>query len=289
MKIRLTIFVLTLVLLPYLALWLTDQSWPLASALTGAAGLPAAISLLVLLGLMALLDTLSFRRNKQSLLRQQRPYVLGLMLSGAVMGAIFGYLNLLVPLLITALSPLPTILLASIVGAFFLPAVFLMRLWLASFDIVLRTLTRLVSLPTVPADSAVLGLTLLAISGVFGGIIFPAMLVWFWLAPLFLLSALQLLWQESTVFSGLKHGDISRLVLGGVSGIVLGGEILTCFEWAGGSYSLLISNGLFIFLLAIFGVLSLQIGDVVAEFWRGKKRSQLRRSKPFPIPVTVKK
>jgi hypothetical protein len=289
MKTRLTIFGLTLVLLPLLALWLTDQSWPVAEVIEGDAWLPAAFSALVLLGWMWVLDTLSFRRSGQSLLRQQRPYVFALTLSGAGLGALFGYLNALSPLLMTSLSPLANILLASIFGALLLPAVLLMRLWLASFDSVLRALTRLFSLPSLPADSAALGLIVLAFSGLLGGMVWPVLVGLFWLSPLFLLSALQLLWQESTLFSGLKHGDISRLVLGAVSGIVLGGSVLACFELAGGVYNLMILNELFLFLLGVFGVLCLQMGDVVAELWRGKKRSELRRQKPFPIPVVVKK
>ena len=40
----------------------------------------------------------------------------------------------------------------------------------------------------------------------------------------------------------------------------------------------------------IFGLLCLQLGDVIAENWRGKKRTELfQQKKKFPIPVVVKK
>jgi hypothetical protein len=41
--------------------------------------------------------------------------------------------------------------------------------------------------------------------------------------------------------------------------------------------------------LAVFGLLCLQLGDVVAEHWRGKSRSEVFKRKPFPIPVVSKK
>jgi hypothetical protein len=235
------------------------------------------------------LDTLSFRRSGNSLLRSQRPYVQGLALVGAALGALLAYLNSVSPLLLTPLAHPADVLVSSIFGAILLPAVLIFRLWLASFSSLLRIFTRLFTVPAIPADTAALLLILLALSGFFGGIAWSQLSVLVWLAPLFLLLGLQLLWQESTVFSGLPAGDFSRLALGALSGIVLVGTALACFDLAGGSFNLLIINSLFLFLLGAFGVLCLQLGDLVAEHWRGKKRSEVRRAKPFPIPVVVKK
>jgi hypothetical protein len=41
---------------------------------------------------------------------------------------------------------------------------------------------------------------------------------------------------------------------------------------------------------ALFGLLCLQLGDVIAENWRGKSRTAMySQKKKFPIPVVVKK
>jgi len=39
----------------------------------------------------------------------------------------------------------------------------------------------------------------------------------------------------------------------------------------------------------LFGLLCLQLGDVIAENWRGRKRAGLfQQKKKFPIPVIVR-
>jgi hypothetical protein len=115
-------------------------------------------------------------------------------------------------------------------------------------------------------------------------------LAWlFWLSPLLLLAALQLLWHENTVFSGLPQGDWSRVLLGAVAGIAVGHVALASYRLSGGAIYLTANTWHLLFGLAVFGLLCLQVGDVVAEYWRGKPRSEVFKKKRFPIPIVTKK
>jgi hypothetical protein len=40
---------------------------------------------------------------------------------------------------------------------------------------------------------------------------------------------------------------------------------------------------------ALFGLLSLQLGDVIAEHWRGRPRGEVFKRKSFPIRVVTQK
>jgi hypothetical protein len=111
----------------------------------------------------------------------------------------------------------------------------------------------------------------------------------FWLSPLLLLAALQLLWHESIVFSGLAQGDWSRVLLGAASGIFVGSVALATYRLSGGAIYLTANTWQLLAALAIFGLLCLQVGDAVTEHWRGKPRGEVFKKKPFPIPVVTKK
>ncbi len=123
-----------------------------------------------------------------------------------------------------------------------------------------------------------------------GGTIWIDQLGWlFWLSPLLLLAALQLLWHESTIFSGLPQGDWSRILLGAASGILVGGIALATYRSSGGASTSPQPPGNCSSALALFGLLCLQLGDVVAEHWRGKPRGEVFKRKSFPIPIVTKK
>jgi len=70
---------------------------------------------------------------------------------------------------------------------------------------------------------------------------------------------------------------------------VVGGIALAAFRLSGGTIYLAADTWQLIVGLALFGLLCLQVGDVVAENWRGKKRTDVFKKKPFPIPVVSKK
>lgn len=288
MKIRLSIFALTLLILPPLALFLADQEINQLSEVSGTSILPILFSGIVLLVIAYVLDTLSFRQTGSSLLRTQTLYLFWLSASGALLGMLVTYLNVFTPLWPNPPNPLTTLLSAAFLGGIFLPAVLITRLWLSSFPRLLRSLTRSIILPALPPETAIGLLLIIAAAGLLGGVIWPIYLTeLFWFAPLILLSALQLLWHESTVFSGLKNGDWSRMALGALSGILVIGIAQFIYVAAASDAQQIDIKG--ILFSAGYGLLCLQLGDVIAESWRGKQRAEVFKKKPFPIPVIVKK
>ncbi len=291
MRNRLTAFVVALLFLPPLALSLSGQEWDAPKPTAGEVWLPALFSALALLVFSALLDKLTFRRTSHSLLRSQRSYLLWNGVAGAVTCMLLAYLNLFAGAWFTpAGSATQALLLAALVGTVLLPAVLIMRLWLGGFPGLVRWSTRRFALPALPAEAAATLLLPTALSGLLAGTIWIESLGWlFWLSPLLLLAALQLLWHESTVFSGLPQGDWSRVLLGAVSGIVSGGIALATYRLSGGTIHLPADTWQLIAGLSVFGLLCLQVGDVVAENWRGKPRGEVFKKKPFPIPIVTKK
>jgi hypothetical protein len=290
MKIRLPLFAAATLLLPPLSVLLSGQDWPQSEHIDGAVALPALCGMLFLLAAAYLLDAHSFRRSGSSLLRTQHLYARGLAATGAALGILLACLNFFSPLWVSPLSFAPEMLLAALFGGMLLPAVFIVRLWLSGIPLLLRLLTRRLALPLIQPEPVSSLLLLTALVGLFGGAVWPSQLGWLlWLAPLLLLIALQLLWHESTIFSGAKHGDWSRIALGAASGIALGGGTLAVYTLAGGALYFVAPVWLIAILLAAFGWLCLQLGDVIAEQWRGKKRADVFKKKPFPIPVVVKK
>ena len=288
MRNRLTAFVVALLLLPPLALSLAGQEWDAPAPIAGDAWLAAFFATLAVLAFGLLLDALTFRRTRHSLLRSQRSYLLWCGVAGAIICLLLAYLNLFSGSWFTpASSKTQALLLAALCGTSLLPTILITRLWLAGL---MKFSTRRFALPAVPAEAAAKSLLFAAIVGLLVGTIHIEFLGWlFWLSPLLLLAALQLMWHESTVFSGLAQGDWSRVLLGVLSGIVVGSAALACYRLSGGAIYLNANTWQLIVGLATFGLLCLQVGDVVAEYWRGKPRSEVFKRKAFPIPVVSKK
>lgn len=291
MRNRIAAFIVALLFLPPLALSLSGREWETPTSIAGAVWLPALAGTFAILAFGLLLDTLTFQRNGHSLLRSQRSYLLWSSVAGTVTGILFAYLNLFTGSWYTpARSETAALLLAALCGAALLPAVLVTRLWLAGLPGLVRLSTRKFALPTLPAEAAAMLTLLVALVGLLGGTIWVGPLGWlFWLSPLLLLAALQLLWHESTVFSGLPQGDWSRILLGTISGIAVGGIALAVYRLSGGAISFAAETWQLIAGLSMFGLLCLQIGDVVAENWRGKKRGDVFKKKPFPIPIVTRK
>lgn len=291
MRNRLIAFVFALLLLPPLALSLSGQAWDEPAPIAGAVWLPALAGTFAVLVVTILFDTLTFHRARHSLLRSQRSYLLWSGAAGAVTCMLLAYLNLFAGAWLTpADSATQALLLAMFGGAALLPAILVTRLWLAGLPGLVRLSTRRFALPALPNEGGVSLLLLAALSGLLGGPVWPEYLGWlFWLSPLLLLAALQLLWNESTVFAGLPQGDWSRLLLGAISGIAVGGIALATYRVSGGAIYLAADTWQLIAGLSVFGLLCLQIGDVVAENWRGRPRGDVFKRKPFPIPIVTRK
>jgi hypothetical protein len=287
---RLIIFAVALLFLPPIALTLAGQAWFAATPVEGTVWLPTLFGVLAVLAFGILLDTLTFKRTGHSLLRSQRNYLLWCGVAGTMTGTLIAYLNLFAESWFTAGSETQALLLAAISGTVLLPVILIARLWLAGLPGLVRLSTRRFALPALPPEAAAILLVLVALTGLVGGTIWMDRLGWlFWLSPLLLLAALQLLWHESTIFSGLAQGDWSRVLLGAASGIVVGGFALAVYRFSGGSLYLATGTWQLIAGLAIFGLLCLQVGDAVAENWRGKPRGEVFKKKPFPISVVTKK
>ncbi|MDP1636009.1 MAG: hypothetical protein Q8L69_15180 [Gallionellaceae bacterium] len=288
MRNRLTAFVVALLLLPPLALSLAGQEWQPPAPLAGSAWLPALAATGFVILFCILLDMLTFRRTGHSLWRSQRSYLLWCGVAGAIMGMLLAWLNLFADSWITpSASESASLLFATLCATSLLPAVLITRLWLAGL---LKLGTRRFALPALPAEPAAKSLLFAALIGLMLGPIHIHELGWlFWLSPLLLLVALQLLWHESNVFSGLAQGDWSRLLLGSLSGILVCGIALATYRASGGTVYLASNIWQQLYSFALFGLLCLQIGDIVAEHWRGKPRGEVFKKKAFPIPVVSRK
>jgi hypothetical protein len=289
---RLALFGAALLLLPLLAILLAGQDWPAATMIVGHLTRPLLLSCLLLAVVAVVLDTLTRLRTGSSLLLKQRAYLLWCAGAGATSAVLLAWLNLFVTSWISpALSNAQMLLLSALAGAIMLPAVLITRLWLAGFNGLSRSCSRLPALPVAGAEQSAALLLLLALIGLLSGSVWPEKMFWLlWPAPLLLLAALQLLWHESTVFSGLKQGDWSRVVLGSAAGILVAAFVLASYRLYGGALYIRHATAFVGFAFAAYGLLCLQLGDIVAEHWRGKSLLQTFQSKkPFPISVVSKK
>jgi hypothetical protein len=290
MNTRLIAFALALLFLPPLALSLAGMEWDAAQPIAGALWLPALCSAIALVALSLLLDHLTFRRSSNSLWRSQRSYLAWCGVAGILLGMLLGYLNLFAESWATPAANAAALLLAALGGMLLLPTVLVARQWLAGLPGLIRLSTRRFALPAVPAEAAAKTMLFAALLGLMLGPIHSHELGWLlWLSPLLLLVALQLLWNESTVFSGLTQGDWSRVLLGGFSGFLVCGVALAAYRLAGGALYLPSGTLPLLVSFAEFGLLALQLGDIVAEHWRGKPRGEVFKKKPFPVSVVSKK
>lgn len=296
MKTRLGIFISALLLIPPAGSLLSGTAWNevFASAASEAANIPATLlTTLLLLGYVFLVNHMIKLHTGNSPLHLQGNYFLAMGAASAVLGWLLAYLNLFVSCWSAQQGhPLVQLLLYTPLFALLAPAVLSTRALLGCFPGLLKRLARGLPLPAPGADTLALGLATVAALGLLGGAAWPAQLFWLlWAAPLLLLAALQLLWHESTVFSGLRSGDWGRVLCAALSGIAVGNVAVLGYQANGGSLLIDLPNPLFAQLgYAVFGLLCLQLGDVVAEHWRGKQRNELfQQKKKFPIPVVVKK
>ena len=287
MNYRLILFSVALLFLPPLALTLAGQEWEAPLPVAGDVWLPALLGMLAVSAFGLLLDMLTFRRGAHSLLRSQRNYLLWSGVAGLLATMLLAYLNLFADAWVTPASNAAALLLAALAGMVLLPAVLITRMWLAGL---VKLNTRRFALPALPAEPAAKSLLLAALIGLLVGTLHIEHLGWlFWLSPLLLLVSLQLLWNESTVFSGLPQGDWSRLLLGALSGILVCGIALASYRLGGGTIYLAAATWQILVGFALFGLLCLQVGDIVAEHWRGKPRGEVFKKKAFPIPIVTKK
>ena len=291
MKIRLAIFVFTLLLLPFAGAWLGNTDWDNTVGDEANALAATSVTALALMCLLLLSNLGVVLRTGNNPLQLQRRFFRTLGGASAVLGWLLTYLNQYANSVSAGQSIAPAqLFFSTLLFAAFAPTILSVRGFLGSFAGMLRKLARGPALPMLPNDTLVFLLSPPVIAGLLGGAVWPEKLFWLlWLSPLLLLVILQLLWEESTVFAGLKYGDWGRIIHAALAGLIVCNLAVWSYDSAGGDFTLHISGWLAQIGYALFGLLTLQLGDIVAELWRGKSRGEIFKRKPFPIPVTTRK
>jgi hypothetical protein len=290
MLIRLALFTFLLLALPFAGSLLSgsEVDWQFGDLATQA--LPPLLGSLG--ALLALFIAVELGNRQRSLLKLQRRYFLALAGAGAICGWLLLYLNRYAE---SWLAPgaldVSGMLALTLLFALLLPTVLGLRTLLASLPGVLQRLARLPALPALSGTHAVNVLAPLAMLGLIGGAAWPEPLFWLlWMSPLLLLVGLQLMWHERSIFAELANGDWGRVLCAALSGLLACNIAVLAFRLGGGTLLAQVPNAAFAQLgYALFGLLSLQLGDVIAEYWRGKTRSEVFKRKSFPIPVVTQK
>lgn len=283
MLTRLGLFVAALLLLPLLARLLAGAP-PDWSALAPTPPAPLAWTLMVAVILPVLTDWRGPR-----LLGVQRGYYLALAVAGALLGWLLAYLNLFAESwLIPAGHDVIGGLLQTLLYALLVPAVVVLRAALGRSAALLKLLAGWPALRLTSRTTLTLTLLTLALLGLTVGSVWPGSGL-LWPAPLLLLAGLQGLWHESSIFDGLAQGDWGRVLTAALAGLIVGNLLTFVFVLGGGHLIVQVPPGFAQFGFVLFGLLCLQLSDVIAEAWRGKTRAELFPRKPFPISVVAKK
>ena len=291
MLIRLALFVCLMLALPLAGYLLSggETDW----SFTELASQPLKPLLISLTAVLTLFVAVEIGGNRQrSLLKLQRRYFIALSVAGAAIGWLLLYLNRYAESwLLPATLDTAAMLVLTAIFALLLPTVLGMRTLFANVPGLLQRLARLPAMPAFSASTTVNLLAPLALLGLLGGAAWPEYLFWMmWIAPLLLLIALQALWHERSIFAELATGDWGRVLCAALSGIVVCNVAVLAFRLGSGMLIVQVPNAAFAQLgYALFGLLSLQLGDVIAEYWRGKTRGEVFKRKSFPIPVVTKK
>ncbi len=299
MKIRLSIFLVSLLLLPLTGVYLSGGNWsdvaPLSISERGDAGivnLPAVLlTTLMLAGYIVLINHLNKILTGNKIFATQQHFFIWMSGASVVLVWLVCYLNLFVGSWINQTeNPILQALLYSPLFALLVPAVLCTRALIAALPGLLKRLSnRLFFTPPAASTLATIFIAL-AIVGLLGGALWTTQLLsLFWCSPLLLLMGLQCLWHESTFFSGLKTGDNGRIICSALAGLLVGNFVLFVYQNNGGILSININQFFLQTGLVIFAWTGMQLGDVVAENFRGKPRTELfKAKKKFPIPVVVK-
>jgi hypothetical protein len=239
------------------------------------------------------------RRTGNSLIRQRPGYFYSLFPASLAIGWAFYWLNLFLQLWSYpgATETMAFVLGQSVHYAALLPALLSLRQWLASFPRLSSWTSR--ARPTQGRGSRGEGVVLIGIGaiGLVGASIWPD---WIFplalLAPLLLALGLQLLRGRPTLFAGLAEGDWSRILLPGLSALLLSALTHSFNQLFGpgwvfqlpliGGPTLLglpVPAWLWTLPLGLFGV---WIGDQLTTPW--KARPQQPRYRPrFPVKIPL--
>lgn len=295
MKTRLFIFIAAVLLLPALGLFLSGAEWGdlEARALTGDTAIinppSTLLTTLMMFGYIIFVNHLNKLITGNRPFKDQLPYLNRVGAAGAVLCWLLTYLNMFVASWTTqAGNPLLQVLLYTPLFALLAPAVLCTRAFIAALPNVLKALSSRHSYTPPAAATLAYALIPLSALSLIGGAVWPKQLeLLVWTSPLLLLLSLQFLWQESTIFSGLKSGDYGRVACSALAGFVAGNFALFAYHSNGGTLELE-APWLRPYGMMLFGLTCMQLADVIAEHSRGKKRDDIfPTKKKFPIPVVV--
>ena len=278
--------------------------WTWAGLLTVAGGVAAGIAgatavavFLLLTGLALTFDGLNCRRGA-TLVAQRPGYFLSLFALGALLWWLLEYLNRFAEVWHFApeatQSGVEYALLGTLAFAPVPATVMALQVWLNGLPIMTR-LRRGRPLPALSDQTAALWLILLSAVGLMAGAIWRPLFGLLWLAPVLLLSALQLLWGRETFFSGIFRGNWSRIIASALAGVAAGSVIAAANTVFGGSWrlapplvqccDLLGVPALGYAGFALLGILCMQLSDRLAGAFPGRAKPAPDKRKPFPIPV----
>jgi hypothetical protein len=286
MKIRWGIFFAASLLLPWLASALNGEHWGDDAAPTALSPVALLLTAMLLLAYAALMNRLSVRRRGANLLTMPRRFQLWLLGSSLALGWLGVWLNHHADNGFAPLLDGATQFAASLLFFALVPAILATRAWLVTYPGLLRSTSRhLPVLPSLKPEPTALFLMTLALVGFMAGPARPHLL-WplLWSAPLWLLFALQLLWHENTLCSGLPRGDWQRPIIAALSGLLVGALLYGSHAASGGGTTLPPASAWAGF--ALFGLLTAQLNELIASDWRGKSAHRTRKA--FPLPVVVK-
>ncbi len=292
MKTRLGIFIAALLLLPLAGFLLAGAQWDdlRVDAVSGEETIAATLrTSLTLLFYVLLVNHTVKRLTGKAPLDNQRIFYIGVAAASAVFCWLLCYLNLYVASWTVPQDNgwLLQLLLYTPIFALLAPGVLITRALLGSFPGLLKAMNCSIRLPVLEGETLARLLIATALTGLAGGAAWPEKLAWLlWASPLALLMAMQFLWHESSVFSGLKSGDWGRVLCTSLAGIAVGNIALGSYQ----ASLILPQTYLAQTGFVLFGLTCMQLSDVIAENWRGKTRGEVFTGrKKFPIPVVVKK
>ena len=294
MKIRLGIFVAVILLMPAAGLWLGGIDWSdLTEHNTGlVANIPAVLlTTMLMVGYILLINQMVKILTGNSPINLQRDFFQWMSAGSLILTWLLVYLNMYVAnWSMSSENMIMQLLLYSPLFAMLAPAILLTRNLIGTSGVLIKALAKMPSLPALSGESGFFILAPIASIGLLASTVWPTQLFWLqWLSPLLLLAALQLLWNESTIFSALTSGNWGRIVCAALAGVIVGNFVTFAFQYNGGSIEILITpTSLAQLGFIIYGLTCLQLSDLIAEKWRGKQRHELYPKKKFPIPIIVK-
>ncbi len=278
MKTRLGIFIVALLLLPLAGLFLSGNAWHDFSAGTPPedGSIPATLRTSIMLLLYVLLVSHAIKRLSGNM-DIQRLVRTGI--ASALTGWLLSYLNLFVASWTVPQnhSIVIQVLLYTPLFALLAPAVLVTRELFSCFPGILKSLVFSFTLPEIRRETQLAILLAVTLFGLSGGAAQPAQLFWlFWMSPLALLMTLQLLWHENTLLSGAKSGDWGPVVCSALSGILIGNIAVITYQ-SNAYLQINLPNMMMAQAgLALFGLLCLQLTDVLGE--SDKSRQPLQAS-----------